>query len=116
MIRERDIEAKFRDLCKSLGWLSIKLMKTSVVGMPDRLVITKNGVLVFVELKSPTGKVSPIQARVHIQLACHNALVLVGFDPLGLATLIALYAGEYDRWRLLSAQSDGRQKPTSKRR
>jgi hypothetical protein len=112
-MRERDIEAKFRDLCKSLGWSCIKLMKTSLVGIPDRLVITRGGVVVFVELKAPNGRVSKIQARVHECLAEHNLLVLVGCDHYKLASSVALYAGEYTRWRILLELGD--QKSTKKK-
>ena len=112
-MRERDIEAKFRAICQSLGWMCIKLMQTSVVGIPDRLVITSRGVMVFVELKSPTGKVSAIQAKTHQLLTRHNALVLVGYEPTKLAAAVALYAGEYETWQKLS--NAGYQKPISGR-
>lgn len=57
--KEGVIEAELVKLCKGVGWLCIKLV--DYVGIPDRIVITTNGVVCFVECKVRKGKLSPAQ-------------------------------------------------------
>lgn len=45
------------------GWIVIKLIKTSITGIPDILAL-KNGKAMFVEVKQPKGVLSPIQDHV----------------------------------------------------
>ena len=42
------------------GWLCVKLIKTSVNGIPDLLCL-KNGESMFIEVKQPDGKLSELQ-------------------------------------------------------
>lgn len=61
---ERDIDRRFCAGLKKLGMRSIKLTSfgpRGEAGWPDRLVLGTGGVPVFVELKAPGAKASPLQ-------------------------------------------------------
>jgi hypothetical protein len=58
---ERVIEKKFVERVKLLGGLCEKFTSPSNRGVPDRICIMPNGVLVFAEMKSTVGKLSPLQ-------------------------------------------------------
>lgn len=60
---EKDIERKLIRYVKSKGGLCIKLNSSSMVGLPDRLVILKNKII-FVELKAPGKKPRKMQLAV----------------------------------------------------
>ena len=45
------------------GWTVVKLIKTSLTGIPDILAL-KDGKAMFVEVKQPKGVLSPIQTHV----------------------------------------------------
>jgi hypothetical protein len=45
------------------GWIVVKLIKTSLTGIPDILAL-KDGKAMFVEVKQPKGVISPIQQYV----------------------------------------------------
>lgn len=65
---ERKIEALLGRLAKECGGISIKLVPT-VAGLPDRLVLLPGGGFHLVELKSPVGRLRPIQVVTHERLA-----------------------------------------------
>lgn len=59
---EKDIESAFQRKAKANGWLTQKLDTGKISrGWPDRLIILPNGGVVFVEFKTPRGKLSPLQ-------------------------------------------------------
>ena len=49
------------------GW-AIKLVSPGYAGMPDRLVLLPGGRVIFVELKTEIGRLSPRQRQVHLRL------------------------------------------------
>jgi len=57
-----------RQVMKALekeGWTCVKLIQTNLNGMPDLLCL-RGGMTMFVEVKSETGKASPMQLhRIH---------------------------------------------------
>ena len=57
---ERELEAYFRTQCQRLGLITIKLNIQQNQGWPDRLVL-KKGKAYFSELKTLTGKQTPLQ-------------------------------------------------------
>ena len=57
---EKKIERRLRGMVQERGGLTYKF-KSSEAGVPDRIVITPNGVVWFVELKTKEGRVSKIQ-------------------------------------------------------
>lgn len=61
---ESALEQKFQMLVRRRGGTAIKLAPT-VKGTPDRLVLTSDGMMYLVELKTETGKLSPRQLLWH---------------------------------------------------
>ena len=55
------------------GWIVVKLIKTSLTGIPD-LMCLKEGEVKFIEVKQPKGVISPIQQYVI------DTLRINGFD------------------------------------
>lgn len=77
-MREKFIEQKLGVEVKRLGGLSIKLLSSLFVGLPDRLVVIPQGRIYFIELKAPNGKQSPIQKVVMKKLAdlgCNTGVI-----------------------------------------
>ena len=77
-VLEWELERHFSKECKRLGLESLKIIPRFSVGWPDRLVILKDTVVLWVELKTVTGVISPKQHKVHnmLRLHGHNVLVL----------------------------------------
>lgn len=71
MILERDVERYLNEIVKRMGGHSRKIKWIGRNGAPDRLILL-NGAH-FVELKSPTGKLSKIQEREIETLKKHGA-------------------------------------------
>jgi hypothetical protein len=59
-ILEAELEAFFRGECKALGLVTMKLNLQQNRGYPDRVVLHK-GAAHFAELKTLTGKQTPLQ-------------------------------------------------------
>jgi len=57
---EQAIQKKISDRLKKEGWIVVKLIKTTMNGIPD-LMALRNGETLFVEVKQPKGKLAPIQ-------------------------------------------------------
>ena len=60
MILESKRQTKIKKKLELEGWYVIKLIKTSVSGIPDLLCL-KNGESMFIEVKQPDGKLSELQ-------------------------------------------------------
>ena len=58
---ERDIERYLVDRVHELGGEAYKFTSPSHRGVYDRVVVMSRGIVWFVELKSPTGKLSRLQ-------------------------------------------------------
>ena len=81
-MREADIEARLIRGVKALGGKAYKFVSPGHGGVPDRIVILPGGRIVFVELKTETGRLSGVQ---RFELGCLEALgcetkVLYGLD------------------------------------
>jgi len=57
---ESVIQKKITDRYKKDGWMVVKLIKTTANGIPD-LLLLRNGVCMFIEVKSENGVLSEIQ-------------------------------------------------------
>lgn len=71
-MRERAIEQFLRKGIESLGGMCWKLTSPANRGVPDRLVIYM-GQVIFVEVKSPIGRLSPLQVKTGQDLQRHGA-------------------------------------------
>jgi len=60
---ESAIQTKIKKKMESEGWVVVKLIKTSMNGIPD-LMCLRNGEVKFIEVKQPKGVLSPIQKHV----------------------------------------------------
>lgn len=76
MTRESSLERFFHDNVRKRGGMAIKMAPT-VVGVPDRLVILPGGQMHLVELKTETGRLSPIQKHWHEKVRTIGAEVIV---------------------------------------
>lgn len=65
---ERDIQAKIRKKIIALGGLCVKV-DASQRGWPDLTAILPGGLVLFLEVKTPTGRVSKIQQYMHDKLS-----------------------------------------------
>ena len=61
---EKTIERYLVQKAREKGGLAIKWVAPAMAGVPDRVVFFPGGRIVFVELKAPGQKQTPIQVRV----------------------------------------------------
>lgn len=80
---EQQIQKKITDQLTNDGWFVIKLMKTSINGIPD-LMALRNGTTKFIEVKKPRGIISEIQKYRIKQLRKQGfeAVVMDGIDSI----------------------------------
>ena len=62
---EKTVEAALVKRVKELGGIAYKWTSPGRTGVPDRIVMLPGGKIIFVELKSPTGKLTVRQEREH---------------------------------------------------
>ena len=79
-MRESDIERRLVQGVKKLGGKAYKFVSTGNVGVPDRLVVLPGGVVLFVEVKAPDGRLSPNQRLQMRELTQMGAHVFVVWD------------------------------------
>ena len=84
MVREADIEKCLVREIKKAGGIAYKWVSPGNNGVPDRIVVLP-GRLVFVELKTDDGKVSPVQEVQIKRLRGLDQEVRVVYGYLGLA-------------------------------
>ena len=60
---EKSIEQKLVSEVKKRGGLCWKFVSMGIVGVPDRILLFKGGVIAFVELKDRGKKPRPIQVK-----------------------------------------------------
>ena len=63
-VSEREIEKHLADCVKMRGGLSYKFISPGAIGVPDRIVMFR-GKMVYVETKTLTGRISPMQKYQH---------------------------------------------------
>jgi hypothetical protein len=68
-MRESVIERYLVERLRSLGGKAYKWTSPSNVGVPDRICILPHNKIFFVEVKAPTGRLSPVQQQVQLQLS-----------------------------------------------
>ena len=62
-MKESQIESRLTQGVKALGGIAYKFVSPGNVGVPDRLVILPGGKVLFAELKTDKGRLSPMQAH-----------------------------------------------------
>jgi hypothetical protein len=68
---EKDIEKKIGTYAKSKDCLYMKFTSPSQRAVPDRLIITKGGVIGFLEVKAKGKKPTPLQ-MIEMKKLCDN--------------------------------------------
>lgn len=58
---EKEIESRMARIVKERGGLCYKFVSPSNPGVPDRIIITPEGRVIFVELKTEIGRLANIQ-------------------------------------------------------
>ena len=62
-MREKQIEKYLVEQVEAIGGRAIKLTSSANRGLPDRMCLLPGSRIWFVELKTPTGKLSALQAK-----------------------------------------------------
>ena len=75
--REAVIEAKLRDEMTRRGCICYKFVSPGNNGVPDRMIITPEGEVVFIELKTERGRLSAEQKAQIRRLRDHCMTVFV---------------------------------------
>jgi VRR-NUC domain len=65
---ERRIEAAMVKAARDVGGMALKWTSPGMTGVPDRIVFMPNGRIIFVELKAPGKKPTPLQLKVQQQI------------------------------------------------
>lgn len=76
-MKESFIERKFAQACRAHGALCYKFVSPSNRGVPDRIVVTPDGRVTFVELKTMRGHLSGLQKYEISRLRDHGCAVWV---------------------------------------
>ena len=79
---EKEIERYLIRGVKQMGGLCFKFVSPGTAGVPDRIILTKTGRVIFAELKTDTGVLSKLQRYVIQTMTARNAdvRVLKGLD------------------------------------
>ena len=67
-MKESSIERKLVTAVKKAGGLAMKFVSPGNAGVPDRIVMLPCGRIIFVELKTETGKPTKLQVAMHRKL------------------------------------------------
>lgn len=81
-MKESQIERRLVEGVKRLGGMCLKFVSPGTLGVPDRIIITAKGQVIFVELKAETGRLTKIQRYVigEMQKRGADARVVKGID------------------------------------
>lgn len=60
-MKEAGIEKRLKNEIEKIGGKALKFVSPGVSGVPDRILLLPHGKMIFVELKAPGKKPSPIQ-------------------------------------------------------
>ena len=74
---EKQIEKKLVDGVKKLGGMCLKFVSPGSLGVPDRIIITASGKIIFAELKTDTGRLSKLQQQMISKMQKRKADVRV---------------------------------------
>lgn len=81
-MKESSVERRLVKGVAALGWRALKFVSPGNAGVPDRIVLGPGGRVIFVELKTETGRLSPMQKRQIEALRAlgHDVRVLYGVE------------------------------------
>lgn len=98
-MREKDIDQKLRQAIKEMGGRAYKFISPGNIGVPDRMVCLPGGRLIFVELKTESGRLTPVQqAQIgYLKNLGQDVRVLYGIEDV--ERFIDEMSGEHDAVR-----------------
>ena len=81
-MKESQIERRLVEGVKRLGGMCLKFVSPGTLAVPDRIIITAKGRVIFVDLKTETGRLTKIQRYVigEMQKRGADARVVKGID------------------------------------
>lgn len=62
-MRESQVERRLVEGVKRLGGMCLKFTSPGTPGVPDRIIITATGRVIFVELKTEVGRLTKLQTH-----------------------------------------------------
>lgn len=74
---EKNLQQKIMQICRARSILCVKVDSTSTRGWPDLLVLLPCGQVLFLELKTETGKLSKLQEHTHKLINANKGKVYV---------------------------------------
>jgi hypothetical protein len=74
---EKQIEQRVKEYARERGWLAYKWVSPSHIGVPDGILISPNGKVIFVEFKATGKMVTQMQERELLRLQQHGCTVAV---------------------------------------
>lgn len=74
---EKTIERRLVEGVKALGGMCMKFVSPGTQGVPDRIILTATGRVIFAELKSETGRLTKLQKYTIEQMRKRGADVRV---------------------------------------
>lgn len=92
---EKEVEQYLREQVKALGGKAYKFASPGNAGVPDRIVLLPGGVTIFVELKAPGKKPTPLQQAQQKKISNLGFTVLVIDSKQGVDDLIEKVKEEY---------------------
>ncbi|WP_127147608.1 VRR-NUC domain-containing protein [Veillonella sp. VA139] len=93
---EKELERWLGQELKKLGCIYMKFVSPGNDGVPDRIVVMPGGDVVFVELKSETGRLSHTQAFQIARLQQKGAMVFLISNKIEARDLLMLAELKYD--------------------
>jgi len=86
---EKWLENKLVKGVEAVGGKCLKFAPIYRRGMPDRIILLPGGRVIWVELKTDTGRTSPTQRKRHRELRALGFKVMVPYGEEGLAEVMA---------------------------
>ena len=87
---ESHYQRKLKKKAESLGWLVIKIIKASVNGYPDLMLLHPDRPTIFIEVKDTGGKLSPVQEYRIKELQAKGFIALVSYPETYEETLFSI--------------------------
>ena len=85
---ESAVEAKLVRGVKALGGIAYKFTSPGTAGVPDRIVVLPGGRVIFAELKTDSGRLSPGQRAQLDRLRALGAEAVVVRGPAGVSEFL----------------------------
>lgn len=97
-MKESEIQFEIIKWLESVGWYVVKHIQTNRNGFPD-LSAYKDGFCIFIEVKTPTGKVAELQKYRHKQLAQFGFTTIITTNLKDLQDVITAVSKQiYSQW------------------